>query len=75
MIEPGLYRHFKGGLYTVVGVATDSETEQPVVVYRSADGRLWVRPATMWSELVEHDGATLTRFAPVADEGSGGTDG
>ncbi|KQX07303.1 MULTISPECIES: DUF1653 domain-containing protein [unclassified Leifsonia] len=65
MIEPGLYRHFKGGLYTVVGEATDSETEQRVVVYSSADGRLWVRPASMWEERVNHQGATVARFTPV----------
>ncbi|MEL4317955.1 DUF1653 domain-containing protein [Leifsonia sp. YIM 134122] len=77
MIEPGSYRHFKGGLYTVVGEATDSETERPVVVYRSADGRLWVRPAAMWAEVVEHGGALVTRFTLVEDEAtaSSGHDG
>ncbi|WP_235480238.1 DUF1653 domain-containing protein [Leifsonia sp. Leaf264] len=66
MIEAGLYRHFKGGLYEVVGEATDSETEERVVVYTSADGRLWVRPAAMFAESVVHDGVLVPRFSPIA---------
>ena len=33
-IKPGRYRHFKGGEYEVLGLATHSETEEPMVVYR-----------------------------------------
>ena len=33
-ILPGLYRHFKGGLYRVEGVARHSETLEEMVVYR-----------------------------------------
>lgn len=64
-VEPGRYRHFKGGLYEVIGVATDTETEDPVVVYRSGDGRLWVRSAAMFEETVEVDGRLVTRFEPL----------
>lgn len=67
-VEPGPYRHFKGGHYVVVGEATDSETEQSVVVYRSADGRLWTRPKAMFVESVEHEGRTVPRFARVVVE-------
>lgn len=43
------YRHFKGGLYTVLGVATHSETLEEMVVYRNeADGSVWVRPKVMF---------------------------
>jgi hypothetical protein len=57
-----LYRHYKGGLYRKLGVVTHSETEESLVLYRAeATGRLWVRPAAMWDELV--DGAP--RFALV----------
>ena len=34
-ILPGLYRHFKGGLYRVEGVARHSETLEEMVVYRA----------------------------------------
>ncbi|MCL2578961.1 MAG: DUF1653 domain-containing protein [Oscillospiraceae bacterium] len=63
-IKPGRYAHFKGNEYEVVGVASHSETLEDMVVYRPlyGDGKLWVRPAAMWDEPVEHGGRTLKRF-------------
>jgi hypothetical protein len=63
-IRSGLYRHFKGGEYEVLGVASHSETLEPMVVYRALHGAggLWVRPAAMWNETVERDGRTCRRF-------------
>ena len=54
-IQPGVYRHFKGNEYLLLGEARHSETLEPMVVYRAlyGDGSLWVRPAAMWEELVE----------------------
>ena len=42
-IKIGLYRHFKGNLYEVLGTATHSETREPMVVYRALYGEygLW----------------------------------
>ena len=69
-IKLGRYRHFKGGEYEVLGLATHSETEEPMVVYRPLYGerRLWVRPAAMWNETVERDGKTFRRFTYIGDE-------
>jgi hypothetical protein len=66
--EPGVYEHFKGNRYEVVGVARDSETEEPVVVYRPLYGErgLWVRPLAMFVEHVERDGYIGPRFARVS---------
>ena len=66
-IKPGKYRHFKGNYYEVMGVAHHSETMEEMVVYRALYGEhgLWVRPAAMWSELVERDGYRGPRFTPV----------
>ena len=60
-IPPGRYRHFKGNEYEVLDIAQHSETEEPMVVYRALYGRhgLWVRPAEMWLETVERDGAAM----------------
>ena len=68
-IKPGRYRHFKGGEYEVLGLATHSETEEPMVVYRPLYGErgLWVRPAAMWNETVERDGKTFRRFTYIGD--------
>jgi hypothetical protein len=66
-IEPGTYRHFKGGLYSVVGVARHSETEEELVVYRPLSGEqgLWVRPLAMWQEPVDREGYSGPRFVQV----------
>ena len=64
MITPGKYRHFKGNEYEVIGIAKHSETLEEMVVYRAlyGDGGLWVRPASMWNETVEHNGTIVKRF-------------
>ena len=64
-VRPGRYRHFKGGEYEVLGVATHSETHDRYVVYRPlyGDGGLWVRPLAMFAETVTHDGREVPRFA------------
>lgn len=63
-IKPGKYRHFKGNLYEVIGIANHSETMEPMVVYRALYGEhgLWVRPAAMWNEIVEKENYTGPRF-------------
>lgn len=69
MTQPvaGIYRHYKGELYEVVGLARHSETEEPLVVYRAlyGDFGLWVRPAAMFDESVNADGRAQPRFALV----------
>lgn len=69
-IRPGRYCHFKGGEYEVLGVASHSETQEPMVVYRALYGErgLWVRPAAMWNEWVERDGYAGPRFIFVEDQ-------
>jgi len=49
-----VYQHYKGGLYTVISMATDSRDDSPVVVYRSVlFGSVHVRPLSEWFEEVE----------------------
>ena len=68
-VKPGLYRHFKGNYYQVIGTARHSETLEELIVYRALYGErgLWVRPAAMWNELVEFNGKTVKRFTYMGD--------
>ena len=68
-IKPGRYRHFKGKEYEVIALARHSETLEEMVVYRALYGErgLWVRPASMWNEMVERDGKTFRRFTKIED--------
>ncbi|RDI97879.1 DUF1653 domain-containing protein [Dyella solisilvae] len=61
----GIYRHYKGQRYRVLGTARHSETMEEVVVYQAlyGDFGLWVRPATMFCETVELEGEPIPRFA------------
>jgi len=62
--RPGLYRHYMGRDYRVLGLARHSETLEPVVVYQALYGEhgLWVRPAGMFLETVAINGRTFPRF-------------
>ncbi len=52
-----IYKHFKGDYYLTEDLATDSETGEPVVIYRKLyeDGALWVRPLSMFLEEVDRE--------------------
>ena len=66
-VEPGRYRHFKGGEYEVLAVAKHSETQEPMVIYRPLynDSGWWVRPLAMFVETVNHEGRELPRFERI----------
>ncbi len=55
VVRQGLYRHYKGNLYLVHGVAVHAKTGEHLVVYRPlyGDFRLTVRPETMFLEEVD----------------------
>jgi hypothetical protein len=57
------HRHYKGGLYEMLHLATHSETEEMLVVYRGTGGIVWVRPLGMFNERLP-DGRL--RFDPIA---------
>ncbi|MPS95825.1 DUF1653 domain-containing protein [Comamonas sp.] len=62
--EPGLYQHYKGMRYEVMGTVRHSETLEPMTLYRALYGErgLWVRPAAMFNETVVIDGMEQPRF-------------
>lgn len=64
IIINGIYRHYKGNLYKVLGLAKHSETEEDLVVYMQlyGDYAIWVRPMKMWNEIIEKDGKKYKRI-------------
>ena len=53
----GLYQHYKGHLYQIIGVSRHTETLEELVVYQSLYGNygLWVRLVSMFQESVEQE--------------------
>ena len=73
---PGLYRHYKGGMYAVLATTRHSETLEPMTLYRALYGAhgLWVRPAAMFDEMVLWEGAQQRRFAHIGALPAGALD-
>jgi len=69
-IPLGVYRHYKGNQYEVVGFVKHSETLEDMVVYKALYGErgTWVRPLSMWENPIEVDGKTVKRFEYVGDD-------
>jgi len=63
-LKLGLYEHYKGNKYQVLGVAVHSETLEELVVYKAlyGEGLSWVRPLKMFLEMVEIKGEMKPRF-------------
>jgi hypothetical protein len=66
-IKKGKYRHFKGQEYEVLGTAIHSETLEKMVIYKPLYGeeKIWVRPLSMWDQVIVKNGQKLKRFRPV----------
>lgn len=48
--QPGdTVQHFKGGLYKIITIGTNTETEEKMIVYQSLkDKKIWIRPYNMF---------------------------
>ncbi len=69
MLPIGLYKHYKGNFYEVIGIAKHSETLEELVVYKAtyelAGENLWVRPLTMFIETIFVNGTKVKRFEKI----------
>jgi hypothetical protein len=64
-IVPGdIYEHYSGKRYRIVGVARHSETLEEYVTYQALYGTqdIWIRPLSMFVEMVVKDGIEMPRF-------------
>ena len=61
------YKHFKGNIYKILAIAKNSETLEEMIVYQQIDDKekIWVRPKSMWNEIVEKDGKSFFRFTKI----------
>jgi hypothetical protein len=63
-METGLYQHYSGSLYHVIGISRHTETLEAYVVYQALYGNfgLWIRPLAMFQEEVTIDNKLVPRF-------------
>ena len=69
-LKLGLYEHYKGNKYQVLGVAIHNETLKELVIYKAlySERLIWVRPLKMFLETVKIDGKIRPRFRYEKDK-------
>ncbi|PIY93229.1 MAG: hypothetical protein COY69_02760 [Candidatus Magasanikbacteria bacterium CG_4_10_14_0_8_um_filter_32_14] len=71
-IKKGIYKHYKGKEYKVLGIAKLEETLEDLVLYKPLYEQslcdYWVRPITNFLEEVEIDGKKIPRFEFVSEK-------
>lgn len=65
-MKTGIYEHYKGKRYKVIGIAKHSETLEYLVIYESLYNnkisKLWARPLSIFKKKVEFKGKRVPRF-------------
>ena len=66
-LQLGKYRHYKGGMYRVMGVARHSETQEDMVIYQAlyGDAQIWVRPLSIWTSPTDDGKVRFERIEGV----------
>ncbi len=69
MVKLGIYRHYNGSYYQVIGIARHSETTEEMVVYQAmqSDYGIWARPIHMFEEIVTIDNKSQPRFTFISE--------
>lgn len=75
-LSPGIYRHYKGGIFKVVALAKMDDTKEEYVVFHSVyqglergEGGWWIRRKDEFEEEVEYRGKLVPRFKFVSKQG------
>lgn len=67
-LKPGIYEHYKGNRYEVIGVGLHTENLEPLVIYKplyKTAVPYFVRPFDMFTDVVDSNGTTVPRFKKV----------
>jgi len=74
-VKPGIYKHYKGNRYEVIGVGHHTETLEPLVMYRAlydtpdfGPQPLWARPVAMFQETVIFNNIKQPRFTFIEEK-------
>ncbi len=61
------WRHYKGGQYVISGISIMEATNEIAVIYSPLENPdvSFVRPITVWAELVEWNGKMVPRFSKI----------
>lgn len=64
LIRPGTYKHYKGGLYWVIGVGMHADGLGPHVLYQALSGepKFYVRPLSVFKSTVTINGKEIPRY-------------
>ena len=63
-IQPGIYKHFKGGFVLVLFCAKHSDREEIEVVYKGLNnGKFYARPIESFCEVVDSESGKQPRFS------------
>jgi hypothetical protein len=67
-IHPGVYKHYKGVIYTTIKEAIHTETNEVYIVYYSNEdkNKLWIRPKSMFEEHILHNNINMPRFEYIS---------
>ena len=65
-ISGEIFEHYKGGTYDIISMATHTETQEKMVVYKSLNfGSIYVRPYEIFIGAIQKDNETILRFTKI----------
>lgn len=74
IVKNGIYKHYKGKYYAVIGICHHSETLEELVLYVMFDERppfgkdsLWARPVDNFMGTVEVNGKKVPRYEYIGE--------
>lgn len=69
LIRLGIYEHYKGQRYQVLGVAQHTETLEELVVYQALYGNrlLWARPVSLFNQTILQGSQEAPRFQFISE--------